>query len=117
MKTYAGGCQCGAIKFEMKTDDIEEAISCNCSRCERAGLLLIFLPKSQFALLSGEDNLSEYRFGDKTIAHLFCTTCGIQTFGFGTGHDGVETVAVNVRCLDDFDLKALRIKEFDGKSL
>lgn len=98
-------------------DKIEEALSCNCSRCERAGLLLVFLPKVQFTVLSGEDSMSEYRFGDKSIAHLFCKTCGIQAFGFGKGRDGTETVAVNVRCLDDFDLKPLRIKEFDGKSL
>lgn len=117
MKTYSGGCQCGAVRFEMEADDIKEALSCNCSRCERAGFLLAFLPKAQFTLLSGEDNLTEYRFGDKTIAHLFCKTCGIQAFGFGKGHDGAETAAVNVRCLDDFDLKLLRIKEFDGKSL
>lgn len=117
MKTYTGGCQCGAVKFEMKADDIEEAMSCNCSRCGKAGYLLAFLPKTQLTLLSGEDYLTEYRFGDKTISHLFCKICGIQAFGFGKGHDGAEMAAVNVRCLDDFDLKPLRIKEFDGKSL
>ena len=117
MKTYTGGCQCGAVRFEMQAENIEEALSCNCSRCERAGLLLTFLPKSQFTLLSGEGALSDYRFGDKSIAHLFCKMCGIQAFGFGKGHDGAEMAAVNVRCLDNFDLKPLRIKEFDGKSL
>ena len=39
-----------------------------------------------FTLLSsGEGALSDYRFGDKSIAHLFCKTCGIQAFGFGKG--------------------------------
>ncbi|QQR77768.1 MAG: GFA family protein [Candidatus Moraniibacteriota bacterium] len=117
MKKYTGGCQCGVVRFEMEVEDIKEVLSCNCSRCEKAGWLLTFLPKAQFTLLSGEDNLTEYRFGDKSIAHLFCKTCGIESFAYGLGTDGVETVAINVRCVDNMDVDSLTVKKFDGKSL
>ena len=29
---YSGGCQCGAVRYEV-TADINEVIACNCSRC------------------------------------------------------------------------------------
>lgn len=50
------------------------------------------------------------------IAHQFCSVCGIQPFGFGTGPDGVETAAINIRCLDDVDLASVPTQAVDGKS-
>ena len=34
----------------------------------------------------------------------------------GKGKDGEETVAVNVRCLEDVDLDAIERKPVDGRS-
>lgn len=113
---YTGSCQCGAVRFEVAAD-IKNVMSCNCSRCGRIGWLLTFVPALQFTLLSGEDNLTEYRFNKKQVSHLFCKTCGIQGFGRGKGPDGTETVAVNVRCLDDIDPKTLTVTEYDGKAV
>lgn len=61
--------------------------------------------------------LTEYRFNKKHIAHLFCSVCGVQCFGTGTGPDGTETVAVNVRTIPDLDLATLTVTEFDGASM
>lgn len=115
MKTHTGSCHCGAVTFTV-TADIEKVIECNCSHCSKKGFLLAFVPAEQFTLLSGEDNLTEYRFNKKHIAHLFCKTCGTQAFGKGTSPDGKETVAVNVRCLPDIDPNILTITQVDGKS-
>jgi hypothetical protein len=35
---------------------------------------LAFAPRSQFKLLKGEDNLTEYRFNKEAIAHLFSSS-------------------------------------------
>ncbi len=69
-----------------------------------------------FKLLSGEDALAEYRFNRKQIAHVFCRTCGVQSFAMGHMPDGAEVRAVNVRCLDGVDPAALTITPVDGKS-
>jgi hypothetical protein len=112
---YTGSCHCGAVKFEVDAD-LSSVIDCNCSHCSRKGFLLAFTPGDKFKLLSGEDNLSEYRFNKKHIAHQFCKVCGVQAFGTGAMPDGTPTKAVNVRCLDDVDLGSLVIKKVDGKN-
>lgn len=113
MKIHKGSCHCGTVTFTV-TADIEKALECNCSHCARKGFLLSFVPAEQFSLLTGEDNLTEYRFNKKHIAHLFCKTCGVQAFGRGSGPDGKQTIALNVRCLPDIDVTTLVIEKFDG---
>lgn len=115
MTTYQGSCQCGAVTFTANME-LSAAITCNCSRCHKLGSVLAFTPRSELTIDSGEDTLTEYRFGSMKIAHQFCSVCGIQSFGFGTGPDGVETAAVNIRCLDGVDLASVPTQAVDGKS-
>ncbi len=114
-KTYTGGCHCGAIKYRVSLD-LQGAISCNCSICQKTGSLLAFAPASQFELLSHE-GLSDYQFGKKRVHHHFCSRCGVRSFARGKMPDGTETVAVNVRCLDGVELEAIPLRKFDGRSL
>jgi hypothetical protein len=113
---HGGGCHCGRVRYEVETK-LEPVVSCNCSICQKRGALLTFVPVAQFKLLSGESDLTDYQFNRKVVHHLFCKTCGIGAFGNGSGPNGEEMVAVNVRCLDDIDLDALSVTTFDGKSL
>ncbi|HVY39914.1 MAG TPA: GFA family protein [Polyangia bacterium] len=115
-KTYEGGCQCGRVRYDVRLDLSQPVISCNCSMCGRAGTLLTFVPASQFTLKSGGESLTNYQFNKHVIHHLFCSVCGIKSFARGVGRDGGEQVAVNVRCLDDVDLDALKIQKFDGRA-
>ena len=114
-QTYAGGCQCGAVRYEAQTD-LKPLVACNCSRCGRAGFILTFVAPEAFTLLSGEDAQSEFLFNTHKIHHTFCKTCGIQSFARGVGPDGKAMVALNVRCFDDIDLAALKPDQVDGKS-
>jgi len=116
MKTYTGGCHCGKVRYEVSMD-LQKVMTCNCSHCHKKGFVLSFVPASQFKLLSGNDNLNEYRFNKKKIQHLFCKTCGTQSFGRGKAPDGSDTVMVNVRCLDDVDFSKLPTTEFNGKDM
>ena len=117
-KTYTGGCHCGAVRYEVALDLSAPVMECNCSHCAKKGFLLAFAPAEAFTLASGEGALSEYRFNSKTIRHLFCATCGVQSFGRGVPPGGgAEMAAINVRCLDDVDPATLTITPVDGKSL
>ena len=116
MHTYSGGCHCGRVRYEVTTA-LSPILACNCSICQKRGYLLTFAPGSQFKLLSGEYEQTDYQFNKEIIHHLFCKSCGIGSFATGTGPDGSKMVAVNVRCLDGVDLDALTVTPFDGKSL
>lgn len=115
-KTYQGGCHCGGVRFEVTTD-LARTISCNCSICQKTGSILAFAPASGFTLLQGAEMLRDYQFNKMIVHHLFCTACGIRSFARGRNPDGTESVAINVRCLDDVDLTALTPAPYDGKSL
>jgi hypothetical protein len=115
-QSYKGGCHCGEVRYETNAD-LDRTIACNCSICSQRGLVLTFVEPKDFKLLSGERDLADYQFNKKTIHHLFCPGCGVESFARGKKPDGGEMVAVNVRCLDGVDIAALKPQPFDGKSL
>ena len=114
-RTYMGSCQCSRVRYEVELDLSPPVIACNCSRCGRLGSLLAFAPLSDFKLLSGEGELTDYQFNKHAIHHLFCSTCGVQSFARGKKPDGTEVIAVNVRCLDGVEPETLEIKKVDGR--
>jgi hypothetical protein len=114
-KSHAGGCHCGAVRYNVE-GDLSEVIACNCSMCQKKGTLLAFVPAESFVLQAGDDHLSTYTFNKHIIQHLFCSKCGVTSFARGKDPSGREMVAVNVRCLDDVDLDAVTITKIDGRS-
>lgn len=114
---FQGSCHCGAVKFSAVAEMPTEAMSCNCSICRRKGTLMAFYPLAQFKLEQGEGALEAYKFNTDNLSHWFCRTCGIHPFGGGIGPDGTEMRAVNLRCVPEADLDALKIQKFDGASL
>ena len=115
-KTYNGSCHCGKVRFEATTD-LKSVIQCNCSICARLGYMLTFMPPEQFKLLSGESDLKDYQFNKKKIHHMFCPTCGIGSYSYGTAPDGSKMVAINVRCLEGVDAATLTTTLFNGRAL
>ncbi|MBY9065835.1 GFA family protein [Hyphomonas sp. WL0036] len=114
MTHVTGGCHCGKIRFEAE-GDFSSGIECNCSHCDKKGFVLAFIPKQDFSLVSGEGAYTTYHFNRGAIDHNFCTTCGVQAFGFGKGPDGTEMAAINLRCVDGIDRSALNIQQVNGK--
>lgn len=115
MTSYHGSCQCGAVSYDVDAD-LGSTITCNCSRCQRMGFVLSFSPAESFRLLSGSDNLTEYRFASRSIQHLFCRTCGVESFARGTMPNGAAVVAVNVNCLEGVEPRSLGSAHVDGRS-
>lgn len=114
-KTYDGSCHCKKVRYQVDTD-LAQVIQCNCSICSRTGALLTFVQPEQFRLLSGKDDQTDYQFNTKNVHHLFCSTCGIRSYGHGTSPDGKAMYAINVRCLDGVEPAQLKITQVDGKS-
>lgn len=114
MNTYEGACHCRKITYRVDLDLSQPVIECNCSHCAMQGALLQFAPAAAFEQTAGD--AKEYRFNKHVIAHLFCSTCGIEPFGKGKDKDGSDTVAINVRTIDNVDLGALNRMPWDGKS-
>ncbi|MDQ2640832.1 MAG: GFA family protein [Pseudomonadota bacterium] len=115
MASYHGSCQCGAVSYDVEVD-LGQTVTCNCSRCQRMGFVLAFAPAEAFQLRSGADAVTEYRFASRTIRHLFCSTCGIESYAEGRKPDGSAVMAVNVNCLEGVDPRALGSKHMDGRS-
>jgi hypothetical protein len=112
---YKGSCHCGGIRFEVE-GTLEQALECNCSHCSRKGYLLWFVPRSQFNLLTSSETLSTYTFNRHAIQHHFCPQCGCVPFASGSGPNGGEVSAINVRCLEEIDVSAIEKKPVDGRS-
>ncbi len=113
---YEGGCQCGAVRYEVALD-LDDVHTCNCSRCQKMGFVLAFTSPDAFVLHRGADALTEYRFNERTIEHLFCSTCGVESFANGQLADGTPMVAINVNCLDGVEPRSLSARHEDGRSL
>jgi hypothetical protein len=110
----AGGCHCGAVRFEAALPDVVEAQSCNCSICAKTGFVHMIVPESRFRLLSGQSELTEYRFNTGVARHLFCKVCGIKSFY--RPRSNPDGWSVNARCLDEAEGLDIRIEPFDGKN-
>lgn len=115
MARYHGSCQCGAVSYDVELD-LGQTITCNCSRCQRMGFVLAFAPAGSFELRSGADAVTEYRFASKTIRHLFCRTCGVESHAEGKNPDGSAVFAVNVNCLEGVDPRSLKSHHVDGRA-
>lgn len=100
-EAVAGSCHCGAVRFRCQVDLSAPTTRCNCSICARARYWFAAVPAADFELLDGADALAEYRFGSHGVAHRFCRTCGIKTFGEASHPDlGGRFFAVSVGCLE-----------------
>ena len=114
---HTGSCHCGQVRYTIEAGEIPGAMECNCSHCQRKGYLLWFVPREALTISEGEASLSTYTFNRHVIEHKFCPNCGCAPFGFGQGADGKKMAAINVRCLEDVDLDAIKRKPVDGRSL
>ena len=112
---YTGSCHCGTIKYEVE-GELQSAMACNCSICQRKGSLLWFVPRAALQLATPEDATRVYTFNKHLLKHRFCPVCGIHPYAEGTDSKGNAMAAINVRCLEEIDLAAIPVTHFDGRA-
>lgn len=135
LKTYRGSCHCGAVRFECRLDlapagarsepELDgvwwtSSFRCNCSWCAKTRFWKGFVRPADFRLVSGEEVISEYRFGGAEVSHRFCSRCGVHPFSSASLEPmGGDFYAVNIACLDDAtaeELAAAPITYEDGRN-
>jgi hypothetical protein len=108
LKTYAGSCHCGAVRFEADIDLAQGTNKCNCSICTKTRNWNVILKPNAFRLLSPQTALSDYQFGSLSGHHYFCSRCGVRSFARGYVEQiGGDYVSVQVLSLDNIDLAEL----------
>jgi len=114
MPTHKGGCHCGRVRFEVDAPGDIEADQCNCSICRKSGYLHMIVPKQDFRLMAGENDLETYTFNTKVARHYFCRHCGIKSFYVPRSHP--NGISVNANCLEPETIVSLKIIPFDGSN-
>ena len=96
----AGGCLCGAIRYEVEKGSVSESGYCHCRTCQRqsgAPVVAFFaVEPERFRYVKGSP--AHYRASD-FASREFCSTCG--TYLIFREDDATATVSVNTASLDD----------------
>ncbi len=119
LKTYHGSCHCGAITLEADLDLTQSTYRCNCSICSRTRFWPAVAKPDAFRLVTGEAELTKYRFNTMKNEHYFCKHCGVRCFGRGTETPIGVMYGVNLGCLTDAtdaELANAPITYVDGRS-
>lgn len=110
-----GSCHCGAVEFEVTlVDGFNTARRCTCSYCRMRGAVAVSAKLADFAVVEGEDALTEYQFNTKQARHFFCSVCGIYTHHQRRSRP--DEFGVNVACLEGhtpFEFRELVV--YDGE--
>ena len=75
----AGGCLCGAVRFEV-TEPLESAGYCHCTRCQRrtgtAASAQARVAPGSLRIVAGEEHVRCWQPPDHGYAKCFCGLCG-----------------------------------------
>lgn len=112
----SGSCHCGAVRFDVELAEDARPARCNCTVCTKTGVTGVIVKPTAFALLTGESNLTSYRWGAEVSTRFFCKTCGVHCFGKGhLAEVGGDFVSVNAATLDGFDVTKEKLMYWDGR--
>lgn len=119
MAGFTGGCLCGAIRYEVKSDPIRVA-HCHCDDCRRATgssfATNVFVKEDDLVILQGEPRRFQHiADSGSTMTKEFCGDCGSQLFGWGSRGQGVK--GVKVGSIDDASFVRPTVEVFTSKAL
>lgn len=108
-RTYGGSCHCGAVRFEAELDIAAGTGKCNCSICTKMRLWCVSVSPSDFRLIAGETEMTDYRGRNAVAHHTFCKHCGVRPFEWVDmpNMTGEKYFNINVACLDGVDIDEL----------
>jgi hypothetical protein len=103
VRTYAGTCQCGRVRYEAQIDlsapEVERQL-----RIENRSALI---KSSAFRLVSGGEHLEDTQMGMLFGHNRACRHCGIRPFGKGRlQRFGGDFYTINLATLDNLSSSA-----------
>ncbi len=104
-KTYAGGCACGAVRYETESAPIFEN-HCQCTDCQKRsgtghGSYLTFPRRADVRVIGTASHWSVVADSGNDKVHAFCPTCGTPVYLTFTAMP--DLIAVHAASLDDPD--------------
>jgi hypothetical protein len=94
-ETYAGGCLCGAVRYQISGTPVVVA-RCHCEKCQKvsgAGHTVGAMFADKALHLRGELGEFQYRSNaGNEVTKSFCPRCGSPMLGRNTGMKGYVTV-------------------------
>ena len=111
---HLGSCHCGAVTFEVEAPADLRVFRCNCSICRKKQNNHFIIPKRQFRLLTGEDDLTVYTFNTHQARHIFCRHCGVQSFY--SPRSNPDCYGVMPHCIDSPTIVSIEYIDFDGEN-
>ena len=108
---HQGSCHCQQVTFKVNAARTPIVTLCNCSICQVNNYHGLIVPKHDFELLSGQENLTNYQFNTRVARHTFCKICGVKAFYNPRSHPG--GVSINIFCLDP--VPEITVNHFDGQ--
>ena len=117
MTKYKGSCHCGAVRFEVETNEpLDPYFRCNCSLCSRKGAVMGEAAREDLKVTQGEELISTYTWNTGVAQHYFCSVCGIYTHHVMRGF--TDRVGINMACIEGVDVFAVgEVQVGGGKNL
>ena len=125
MTRHAGSCHCGYVRFEVEAE-IDHKRICDCSICHKRGALIFRVPEAALTLHRSLSDLTLYEWGSGTAKDYFCPHCGILPFRRPSAPTAAERAqgipdfeggAINLRCLDDFEVSDRPTRHISGRDI
>ncbi len=104
MKSFAGGCHCGALKVIFTTGRAAIDVwprACDCSFCRRHGAAYLSDRDGQLEIVDSGNNV--YQFGFRITDFHICQQCGVLVAATWRDSDGAIFGVANMRALEITD--------------
>ncbi len=104
MNAHAGGCHCGALRFEFSTRQSLAAFvprACDCDFCTRHRAAWVSDAAGSLRIDADGARLRRYRQGSGQADFLLCAECGVLVAVMARTDDGRLLGAANRNAFDD----------------
>ena len=103
MPVISGGCLCGVVRYEVKSDPVMVR-NCHCDDCRRATggafATIVFVRAEDLVVLKGETKQFDFvADSGNPRAQEFCANCGTSLFSKGTLLKGMKGIRIGT--IDD----------------
>ena len=96
MKSFTGGCLCGAIRYEISAEAGPSRI-CWCRDCQKIasnGTVNVIFPSDAIKISGAPGQHEKTADSGNTVTRRFCASCGTQLFSDSSGRPGLTVVRV-----------------------